>query len=77
MQPSLDRELLELDRIGVIGKHVEQLHHALDDLDRGLAFGAGGGFGLLGLHGGSGKDRGLAASGKGVSRMVLVRSNFA
>ncbi|OPZ04126.1 MAG: hypothetical protein BWZ09_02008 [Alphaproteobacteria bacterium ADurb.BinA305] len=77
MQPGLDRELLELDRIGMFGQHVEQLHHAFDDLDRGLAFGTGGGFGLLRLHGGSGKDRKLAGAGKEIWRMVPVRSDFA
>ena len=33
MEPGFCSELLEGDRIGVLGEDVEQLHHALDDLD--------------------------------------------
>jgi hypothetical protein len=38
MQAGLERQLLEADRIGMVGKHIEQLHHALDDLDAATGF---------------------------------------
>ena len=42
MQTGLQGQLLQAHRIVVIGKDVEQLHHALDDLDRILGFDDGG-----------------------------------
>jgi len=54
VQPGLHRQVLERDGVGVFGEHVEQFHHAFDDLDRGLAFGAGG-VGFCSGHGGEGR----------------------
>jgi len=36
MQPGLLRDLLQPERLRVLREHVEQLHHAGDDLDRVL-----------------------------------------
>jgi hypothetical protein len=38
VQTRLQRQLLEADRVGVVGKDIEQLHHALDDLDAAARF---------------------------------------
>ena len=39
----LRRALQETERLGVLGEHVEQPHHPVDDLDRSLVLGFGGG----------------------------------
>ena len=41
VQSGFQCQLLEADRIGVVGKDIEQLHHALDDLDAATGFGGG------------------------------------
>jgi hypothetical protein len=41
MQAGFQRQLLEADRIGVVGKDIEQFHHALDDLDAAAGFRGG------------------------------------
>ncbi len=51
VQPGFQRKLLERHGVGVLGKHVQQLHHAIDDLDGVLALGGGRGVDLLGGHG--------------------------
>src|SRR5574339_59441 len=36
MQPGVLRDLLQAERLGMLREHVEQAHHAVDDLDRAL-----------------------------------------
>jgi hypothetical protein len=36
MQPGVLGDLLQAQRLGMLLQHVEQAHHALDDLDRVL-----------------------------------------
>lgn len=49
MQSGFQCQLFETDRVMVIGQDIEQLHHALDDLDRGLDSGGWGGIVGLGF----------------------------
>ena len=44
VQPGVLRDLLQAERLGMLGEHVEQLHHPLDDLDRAFLV-------ALGVHG--------------------------
>jgi hypothetical protein len=34
MQPGVLRDLLQSERLGMLGEDIEQPHHAVDDLDR-------------------------------------------
>jgi len=46
VQAGVLRDLLEAERLGMPGQHVEQLHHPRDDLDRILLFAFGAGMGV-------------------------------
>ena len=41
VQAGFQCQLFEADGIGMIGKHIEQFHHALDDLDAAAGFRGG------------------------------------
>jgi hypothetical protein len=71
MQPGFQRELLERHGVGVLGKHVQQLHHAIDDLDGIFALGGRDGVDLLGGHGNARYEHGLRNSN--VTRLVRFR----
>ena len=50
VKPGLQCELLQGYRIGMLCEHIEQLHHAINDLNGVLAFGNGSRVDLLGRH---------------------------
>ena len=72
----LDRELLELDRIGMIGQHVEQLIMRSMTWIEVLPSALGADWSSW-VARRFGKDRKLRRGRQGRSRMVLVRSDFA